>query len=84
MSDKKTVDEAAAVKEVAATEPEKWAEVLVEKGDRKYRLLLPQNTTIGEAYDAAFLLLSKVVEIAKENAEKTRPKVEEPPKPEVK
>ena len=71
------------VKEVQETE--KRAEVLVMNGDRKYQLLLPMNATIGEAYDAAFRVLSKVLEIAKEGAEKVRPKKvdAEEKKPEV-
>ena len=54
-------------------EQEKRAEVSIMKGDRKYQLLLPMDTSIGEAYEAAYSILLRIVEIAKEHAEKMQP-----------
>jgi hypothetical protein len=56
---------------------EKRAEVSVSRGDRKYQLLLPPDASIGEAYEAAFAILLQIIEVAKESAEKMRPKVVE-------
>ena len=72
----KVVEEVVAEQEVKPGQ-EKRAEVAVEKNGRKYQLLLPMDASIGEAYEAAFVLLLRVIEIAKENAEKMRP---QPPK----
>lgn len=53
---------------------QKRAGLEIEKNGRKYQLVLPEDATIGEAYDAAYSLLLRVLEVAKENAEKVRPK----------
>jgi len=68
------------VEQETKVEPEKRAEVAVEKNGRKYQLLLPMDASIGEAYEAAFVLLLRIIEVAKENAEKMRP---QPPKEDV-
>ena len=50
------------------------AEVKIDNDGRIYQLIVPADATLGECYDAAFRLLQKVLDIAKENAEKARPK----------
>jgi len=65
-------------KPTVATE-EKRAEVVVMRDDRKYQLLLPVDASIGEAYEAAFAILLRIIEIAKESAEKMRPRTADEP-----
>jgi len=76
----KVEQEVAAVEQEVKPGQEKRAEVAVEKNGRKYQLLLPMDASVGEAYEAGFILLLRVIEIAKENAEKMRP---QPPKEDV-
>jgi len=57
-----------------APEQERRIEVFIEKDGKKFSLVMPEHTEIGAAYDAAYRLLMRVVEIAKEAAEKAKPK----------
>lgn len=41
---------------------------------REYILLMPDNCSIGEAYDVCFELLNGMLEKAQESAEKAKPK----------
>lgn len=45
----------------------------IEKNGRKYYFVLPNNTPIGEAYDAAYQFLVRLTELAKEITEKAKP-----------
>lgn len=45
----------------------------IEKNGRKFYFVLPNNTPIGEAYDAAYQFLVRLTELAKEITEKAKP-----------
>jgi hypothetical protein len=45
------------------------ASMVVEKGDRKYELLMEQGSPCGEAFDALFELMNDVLKIAGDKAE---------------
>lgn len=57
----------------------------IDKEDRKYVFSLPAGGTLGEAYDAAYQVLERVLEMSKEAAEKAKvadpEKKDEPVKP---
>lgn len=44
----------------------------VKKGERNFELLMPMGAPYGEAYDAVFEMLGKIVELSKEAAEKAK------------
>jgi len=52
----------------------KRVEIQVTHNEKLFGLVMPENTSIGEAYEGCFALLSRVLEIAHEAAEKARPK----------
>lgn len=45
----------------------------VDKNDKKYTFSMPTGVSYGEAYDAAFDVLQKTVELAQKAADSTRP-----------
>ena len=49
----------------------------IKKNDNVFQFVMPMGSPFGEAYDAAFQCLSKIIEMAKEAAEKAKPKDEE-------
>lgn len=48
----------------------------IEKNDRTYIFSMPVGAPFGEAYDAAYEALSKILTIAAEEAEKNRAKTD--------
>ncbi len=57
-----------------ATTPEpKYIQMNVDKGDRKFIFLIPDNSPIGETYDAAFAILERISELGKEALAKAAP-----------
>jgi len=44
----------------------------IEKSDRKYVFSMPAGGTLGEAYDSAFEVLQKLLDMSKEAAEKAK------------
>ncbi len=52
-------------------------QIEVERNDRKYTFSMPVGVSYGEAYDAAFEVLQKTVELAQKAAESTRPPQEQ-------
>lgn len=46
--------------------------IIVDKGERKYEFKMSQGTPCGEAYDACFDVLKKILEMSKEIAEKAQ------------
>lgn len=51
--------------EATASEP-KYIQMVVDKGNRKYIFLIPDNSPIGETFDAAFQILERINELGKE------------------
>jgi len=58
------------------------ASVEIEKNDRKYVFLMPIGSPFGEAYDAAFEVLTKIRELSGEALEKARRDAEDSEKSE--
>jgi hypothetical protein len=58
-------------------EETKRVELTVEKNGKIFGLTMPEKTNLGEAYEGAFALLSRILEIAQESAEKMRPQEKE-------
>lgn len=58
-------------------EETKRLELTVEVNGKVFGLTMPEKTNLGELYDGAFALLSRILEIAQENAEKMRPQKKE-------
>jgi hypothetical protein len=46
--------------------------MVVKKGDNEYTFCMPFNAPAGEAYDAAFEVLDKIVDMAKTSKEKMK------------
>ena len=51
----------------------KYFEMTVQRGEKIFKFLVPEGSSIGETYDAAFDVLQYMVNMAKEAAEKARP-----------
>jgi hypothetical protein len=51
----------------------KYFEMTVQRGEKTFKFLVPEGSSIGETYDAAFDVLQYMVNMAKEAAEKARP-----------
>lgn len=47
-------------------------EMVITKGEHRYSFLMPFSAPAGEAYDAAFDVLEKIVEMAKTSKEKMK------------
>ena len=58
------------------------ASMVVEKGERKYELLMEQGSPCGEAFDALFDLMNEVLKISKDKAEQAGKAVQEAAKSE--
>lgn len=56
----------------ATTSEPKYIQMNVDKGDRKYIFLIPDNSPIGETFDAAFAILERISELGKEANEKAK------------
>ena len=50
----------------ATTSEPKYIQMNVDKGDRKYIFLIPDNSPIGETFDAAFAILERISDLGKE------------------
>lgn len=50
----------------------KQVSVEVEKNGKKYYFVMPDNSPVGEAYDAAYLVLLKIVDFAKQITENSK------------
>ncbi len=57
----------------ATTEEPKYIQMTVDKGDRKFIFLIPDNSPIGETYDAAFQVLERISQLGKEALKKVEP-----------
>jgi hypothetical protein len=51
----------------------------IDKDERKYVFSLPAGGTLGEAYDAAYQVLEKILEMSKEAADKAKPSEKDQP-----
>ncbi len=54
-----------------------YMHIKVESGEHKYYFKIPEGTTIGRAYDAAFSVLNKIAELTKEAIENLKVKTKE-------
>lgn len=48
-------------------------EIEINKNDRSYVFKLPHGAPLGECHDAVLEVLNKIVEMAKQNADKIQP-----------
>jgi len=55
----------------------KVQEISIIKNDREYKFIMPDPTSLGDAFDVTYSLLSRILEAAKEATEKARPQVKE-------
>lgn len=51
----------------------KYFEMTIQRGEKTFKFLVPEGSSIGETYDAAFDVLQYMINMAKEAAEKARP-----------
>lgn len=64
-------------KNVEASAIKPYLAINVEKGGRKYMFSMEVGSPLGEAYDAAYVVLSELLEMSKKAAENAKPKKDE-------
>jgi hypothetical protein len=52
---------------------QKYIEIIINRGDRTYKFMVPEGSPIGETYDAAFDVLQYIIKVSQEAAEKAKP-----------